>query len=108
MIKDEDIERALDVLRDTRSEAAQARANRIYMEEYRKVIKAQVMSENLELPIGAQEREAYSSERYKEHLLAIKEAIELDEKFRFLREAANAKIDAWRTMQANMRIEGKI
>ena len=81
MIKDiADIERALDVLRDTRSEAAQARANRVYMEEYRKVIKAQVMSGILRIYLWAGDRRerAYSSEQYRNHLMAIKEAIGLD------------------------------
>ena len=102
-ITDEDIERALDFLRDTATEAAQARADRIYLEEYRKSLKAQIMKENAGLPIGAQEREAYLDERYKEHLRAYRESVFIDEKHRFLHSAALAKIEAWRSQSANER-----
>ncbi len=103
MITDEDAEKAVDYLRDTAVTAAQSKANRIYVEEYRKTVKAQIMSEYAEQPIGAQEREAYADDRYKQHLLAIKEAVEIDERNRFMREAADAKIHAWQTQRANER-----
>ena len=45
-ISDDEIDRALDYLRDNARDAAQARANRIYVEEYRKVVKAQLMKEH--------------------------------------------------------------
>ena len=43
MITDLEIEKAVDYLRDNATKAAQARANRIYLEEYRKTIKAEIM-----------------------------------------------------------------
>lgn len=107
MITDEDVEKAVEFLRENARIAAQARANRIYMEEFRKVVKAEVMVANKELPLGAQEREAYDSTRYAEHLLALKTAVEEDEFFRWKMVAAEAKIEAWRTQQANLRAEGK-
>lgn len=103
-IPDEDIEKALDYLRDSAVPAAQARANRIYLEEYRKSLKALVMQRYAMSPLGAQERDAYASKEYTDHLHALKLAVEQDEKHRFLREAAQAKIEAWRTMNANARV----
>jgi len=50
-----------------------------------------------------QEREAYSDPRYVQHLEAIKQAVEIDEGHRFLRAAADAKIEAWRTQSSNTR-----
>lgn len=102
MISDDDIEKAVDYLRANSRPAAQAKANRIYMEEYRKVVKAQIMREH-EGALGTQEREAYSDARYKQHLEALKEAIEKDEYNRWMMVAAEAKIEAWRSQQANMR-----
>jgi translation elongation factor EF-Ts len=102
-ITEGDIEKALDYLRDNAAKAAQARANRIYMEEYRKVVKAQIMGENNETTIGAQERFAYADARYIEHLEAMRTSIFEDEKHRFTLAAAQAKIDAWQTMSANER-----
>ena len=102
-ISDEDIEKALDYLRDNAIEAAKARAERIYVEEFRKTLKAIYMKEHTDESIGAQEREAYADPRYQQHLEAIREAVERDEKHRFLRAAAEAKLEAWRTMSATER-----
>lgn len=104
MISEDDIEKAVDFLRDNAVAAAQARATRIYLEEFRKSIKAQIMAEQTDEALGAQERRAYSSDKYIEHLEALKTAVFEDERFRFLREAAMAKIEAWRTKSANQRI----
>lgn len=102
-ITDDEIDKALDYLRDNAREAAQARADRIYVEEYRKVIKAQLMKEHGDKSAVIQEREAYADPRYVAHLEAIKEAVLEDEGHRFLRAAADAKIEAWRTQSSNTR-----
>ncbi len=102
-ISEDEVERALDYLRDDAGPAAQAKADRIYVEEFRKVMKAQIMKEHDEKPLGAQEREAYADERYIAHLDAIRDAVAADERHRFLREAASAKINAWQTQSANER-----
>jgi len=102
-ITDDEIDKALDYLRDNARDAAQAKADRIYVEEYRKVVKAQIMKENGQLSGMLQEREAYSDPRYVQHLEAIREAVRLDEGHRFLRAAADAKIEAWRTQSSNER-----
>ena len=103
MIREVDIEAACDFLREGAEDAAQARADRVYLEEFRKSLKAQIMAEHAEKPIGAQEREAYSDQRYLDHLDAIRIAVHNDEKARFLRQAALAKIESWRTQEANRR-----
>jgi len=103
LITDEEIEKAVDWLRDNADESAKSRATRIYMEEYRKSLKALLMKKHVELPISAQEREAYADKDYINHLRAIKLAVEKDEKMRFLRVSAEAKIEAWRSMSANIR-----
>jgi hypothetical protein len=102
-ITEQEIEKALDYLRDNAAAAAQARANRIYMEEFRKVVKAQIMEECNETATNAQERFAYADPRYTKHLDAMRTAIFEDEKHRFMLAAAQAKIDAWRTQQATER-----
>lgn len=103
MIQDDDIEKAVEYLRANSSKAAQAKAERIYMEEFRKVVKAQLMREALNDSLGAQESRAYSEDRYIQHLKAMREAIERDEYHRWMMVAAQAKIEAWRSQQANMR-----
>jgi hypothetical protein len=103
MITDEEAERAVDYLRDSAPKAAQARANKEYVSEFRKVLKAQIMRENPSDPIGTQEAKAYSDPRYQAHLQAIKEAVEADAHAVFLRDAAQARIDAWRSQESSRR-----
>lgn len=102
-ISETEVDKALDYLRDNADSAARARAERIYVEEYRKTVKAQIMKEHDGIPISAQEREAYADVRYIAHLDALREAVFQDEKHRFLLEAAKAKCDAWRTQCATER-----
>jgi hypothetical protein len=108
MISDDDIEKALDYLRDHAELAAKAIAESWYMQDYRKVVKAEEMTKCNETAVNAQERFAYSSDAYKEHLVATMTAIEKEQTERFLLKAADAKIEAWRTQQSNQRAMGKI
>ena len=108
MITDSDIEKAVEWLISNASKAAQAKANRIYLEEYRKVVKAQCMKASEESAIGAKEADAYSDPKYIHHLTVMQDAIEEDEKLTFLRKAAEAKLEAWRTMCSNNRTLGKL
>jgi len=108
MISDDEIHDALEYLRTNAPKAAQAKANRIYLEEYRKTIKANGMQKHLDKPVTAQEREAYQTKEYTDHLLIMQEAIRVDELNRWGMVAATAKIEAWRSFNANHRGEGKM
>ena len=89
---------------------AQSEANKVYMEELRKTIKAEQMIE-AELrdhkTAVMQEREAYASPKYKEHLLALQHAVEVREELRWMLIAAQARIEVWRSQEASNRAEGK-
>lgn len=102
-VSDRDLEKALDWLRDNADDAARAKSERVFCEEYRKTLKAVLMKQHPNIPIGAQEREAYADERYLVHLEKLKTAVYDDERNRALRVAAELKIEAWRTQQANFR-----
>lgn len=89
---------------------AQSEAHKVYMEELRKTIKAQQMIEAEMMghkTAAMQEREAYASPRYKDHLKALKEAIEVREELRWMLIAAQARIEVWRSQEASNRAEGK-
>lgn len=103
MFTDTDIERAVDWLRDNSVEAAKAKAERIYCEEFRKSLKAILASESNESSEAARDRHAYSHSRYQEHLYKLKDAVLKDETMRALRVAAEMKIEVWRTQAANQR-----
>ena len=89
---------------------AQAEGNKTYMEELRKTIKAEQMIEAEEVghkTAAMQEREAYASTRYREHLLALWQAGEAREELRWMLIAAQARIEVWRSQEASNRAEGK-
>lgn len=108
MSNERDPHRAVDYIIANASKFAKAKAERIYLEEYRKSLKALLMKRSLEETIGAQEREAYAHEEYRGLLNGLKEAVETEEKLRWDLIAAQARVEIWRSEQANMRAEGKI
>jgi hypothetical protein len=103
----DDVDSALAFLRDRAVEAAEARATRIYMESWVKSALAIEMKKHADQPLAAQEREARVSAPYLAALQALREAVQEDEKHRFWRAAAEAKIEVWRTIEATRRAEGR-
>ena len=103
LISEEDVERALHWLVENAVPAAKARAERHYLEDYAKVLEARIMAEHDNLSAVLQKRHALADDRYLTHLNALREAREIDFKHTFLREAATAKIEAWRTQSATER-----
>jgi hypothetical protein len=97
MIPQKDAEAAVDWLRDNARSIAQARAERIYLEQWLKTVRAQCMQKHRDLPVAAQEREALTDKDYLAALEGYKAAIANDEQYRFLAVAAEAKISAWQT-----------
>lgn len=107
MITNEQAEKANDYIRDNAEAYARAKGDRIYLEQYRKTLKAQGMVEYaIEHPKSTgQEREAYaySTEEYINNLEGLREAVTVEEELRWKMTAAQAKIEMWRTYQANQR-----
>ena len=99
--------KALDFIRDNASEYAQAKANVIYMTEYRKTVKAMLMASSSEKTESAKETYAYSHPDYKAHLKALDRAVGECERLRWLMVAAEAKIAVWRSLESSNRAEGR-
>lgn len=102
---------AVDYIIAKSGDYAQAKANRIYCEELRKTIKAELCKQALEMgyeAVNAQEREAYSHPDYKAHLTAIKQAVEAEEKLRWMLIAAEARISVWKSLEATNRLQDKV
>lgn len=106
-ITDSEIDKVLAYLRDNAEKDAQARAERFYMEEWVKVVKAQQQARYGDLSVAAAEVKARVSPEFIEALGAFKAAVYEDERRRFLRGAAEAKLEAWRTGEATRRAEMK-
>ena len=107
-LEDIDIFHTLEYIKNTAQKYAKAKAERMYVEEYRKTLKAKIMSEDKSQPVNAQERNAYSHPGYEQHLLAIKEAVEIEEELRWKLIAAQAMVEVWRSLSANQRAENKV
>jgi hypothetical protein len=104
-----DPQAAVDFMIAKSAEYAQAEANKVYMEELRKTIKAEEMKNaemhgNGEYKTAAmQEREAYASPRYRQHLEALRQAVEERERLRWMLIAAQERIAVWRTQETSNR-----
>lgn len=107
MISDAQVEAALDYLRDSAKPAAVARAQARTLEKYLGVVEAQQKALTRGLSNAAAQDAARSSPEYKAALEAWEEAVRRDGEFTMLREAASSRIEAWRTMSATHRAEGK-
>ena len=85
---------------------AQAKAERIYLDEFRRSKRALLMQE-AELhgydTSASQERQAYSHPEYIQLLVGLKDAVEVEEKLRWQLIAAQMKIDIWRSQEASNR-----
>ena len=97
MISQAEAEKAWEYLRDTAKEAAKKESERGYIEDYKSVLLATLMSEHIDMAVHAQEREAKKDPRFKEHLEIVKFAIEKDVEIRYLRKAAEMKVSMWQT-----------
>lgn len=108
MISDDQVEAALDYLRESSKRAAVARAQARTLEKYLGVVEAQQKGLQSGLSNVAAQDIARASPEYKAALEGWNEAVRLDCEFTMLREAASARIEAWRTMSSNERAGMKI
>ena len=102
---------AIDYMIKHSEDFAAAKASRIFKEEFRKTLKAELMKEALSRgfeAVNAQEREAYSHPKYHAHLKEIREALEKEITFEWMLIAARARVDVWRTQEASNRAVDRI
>ena len=103
IVTDAEVDMALDWLRDNADAIGEAKREAVKFDHMLKHTKAMVMIQHKELPVSAQEREAFAS---KEFAVAIQNAADAAaeyEKMKALREAAALKIEVWRSASANYR-----
>ena len=86
---------------------AQAKAERVYLEEFRKSKKAILMSQSDAKTSAEREQYAYSHAEYLELLEGLKSAVEIEEKLRWEMIAAQARVEIWRTRSANNRAQDR-
>jgi hypothetical protein len=99
--------KAIQYLIDTAPLYAKSKADRIFLDEFRKSRKAQLQSQAGTEVLGKQETYAYAHADYIQILEGIREAVEREERYRWLMTAAQARIEVWRTEQYSARMEIK-
>jgi hypothetical protein len=103
MSKERDPHKAVDYIIAHASKFAGAKAQRVYLEEFRKSQKALLMAQCPAEAANAREQYAYSHADYLALLDGLKAAVEVEEKLRWDLVAAQARVEIWRTEQANNR-----
>lgn len=103
----------LDGLRDLVKDYASAKADRVYLENFRKSKKAMLMAEaetkdpDRYKSAASQEAYAYRHADYLELLQGLKQATEVEEYRRWQLKSREMRFEEWRTNQANQRQESK-
>jgi len=100
---DEDVERALSFLRDSAGELGEARARAIKAGHWLKHVEALEYKASDARNEAGRKADARTSERYIEAIYEDADAAGELAKLYALREAAAAKIEAWRSQSANYR-----
>jgi len=86
---------------------AKARSERVYLEEFRKSLKAKLFNESDRKTMDERSNYAYAHEDYITNLNGIKAAIEVEETLKWQLIAAQARVDIWRSMEASNRFVDK-
>ena len=94
---------SLEAMHKTGPLLAQAKAERVWLEEYRKSLKALLMKASQHSSAVMQERDAYADESYLLHLKGLREAVEKEEALRWKMVTAQAAVEGWRSQEASNR-----
>jgi len=106
-----DINDAVDYLYTHGKKYAEAKAHRVYLEEFRKSQKAMLMKASMAdgraKTVAAAEIEAYADPSYIEVLKGLQAAVEIEESHRWGLISAQARVDVWRSNEASNRVMDK-
>lgn len=106
LVTENDMHDVLQVLAD--ETGAAARAQHEYLDDLSKVVLAKLMSESDAGSATAKDAEARAHPDYRRHLLEVRDAADLDYRWRQRYAAANAKMEVWRTQNANARAAERV
>ena len=103
-----DPQRAVDFLIEHSRQYAQAKADRVHLEHFRKSKKALLMNECQEKAVTAREQFAYSHPEYVALLEGMREAVRVEEALRWRLTAAQLRVEVWRSENANNRNQDRV
>jgi hypothetical protein len=101
------ISKALNYIRDNAKGLAEAKATRVYLEQFRKSKKALLINEAPSGTIQSKESYALSHDDYISLLAALKISVLQEEELKWMMVGAQLKVEVYRTQQANNRFIDK-
>jgi len=107
MITDQRAEAAVMYIRENAKLYAKAKAQRLYLDEFKKSKRALLMQQaerNGHTTSAAQEREAYANPEYADLLEGLRVAVETEERIRWEMVSAELTVDVWRTQESSKRM----
>jgi len=104
---EEEAMRCIDYIRDNAPTFAQAKAERTYIENALKTVKAKQMADSDKKTLGDREIDAYMSIEYETMLRGLRAAVATEEEIKWRMESAKLKFELWKTQQFNNRVEAR-
>lgn len=106
-MKQIDPNKAVDYIIANAAKFAEAKAQRVFLEEFRKSKKAILMGQSSAEAANAREQYAYSHPEYVALLDGLKAAVEVEEKLRWELLAAQIRVEVWRSQEATARAQDR-
>ena len=103
MITEQQLEDALTFMKKEAAEYAKSKADRRYLEEFRKTLRARLFIAATGKTVAEREAWAYAHDDYEANLVGLQVAVEWEEKLRWQLEAARITTEIYRTQSANNR-----
>jgi len=94
---------AIDFMIKNSEAYANAKAQVVYLTEYRKTVKAIGFQRSLKNTMAEKEADAYTTVEYATCVEGLREAVAEAERLRWMLVAAQARVDCWRSMEASNR-----
>ena len=94
---------AIDFMIKNSEAYANAKAQVVYLTEYRKTVKAIGFQRSLKNTMAEKEADAYTTDEYTSCVEGLREAVAEAERLRGMLVAAQARVDCWRSMEASNR-----
>lgn len=94
---------AIDFMIKNSEAYALAKAQVVYLTEYRKTVKSQGILRSLKTTVVEKEADAYTTAEYTSCVEGLREAVAEAERLRWMLVAAQARVDCWRSMEASNR-----
>lgn len=95
--------KAVEYIMKHSAEFAKAKAERVYIENYLRSKKSILMSKSSAKSVAAAEVDAYADPEYIGLLDGLKEAVETEEKLKWMLTSAQLKVEIWRSQEATNR-----